>query len=588
MDGLGAAPAARALTPRAAAAGVSRVKLAIVIVNHNSSEDLARCLASLRAHPPSCVHGVVVVDNASRDPGLAAVQAAHPQVRWVLNQENTGYSRGVNRGLAELPADYHLVLNPDIVVLPGSIDALLDFADSRPKAGIIGPQLLNEDGSIQDSCRRFYTFRTLLLRRTPLGRLFPRARAVARHLMRDFDHRSERAVDWVLGGCLLVRRQARERTGPLDERFFLYLEDVDWCYRMWQAGWEVLYTPAARFVHRHRRASAKGPLTRAFWLHLGSLISFYEKWGLVVYLVKKWRGPLAVALRWGIDMAALNGALLAAYLLRAGLNPLFPEQLFPLSEYRPLFIYASLLATVAFTFMGRYREGRDRKPAGTAARARQVGILALLLLASTYLTHQQLYSRAVLLLFVPLLAMAQAAGDALFRALRRRMELGYLSLERTLLVGPAAAIGAWLDACGDCREAGLDPVGYLDAEPQGPGGRPLRRGEVPWLGGPEALLPAVERYRVSQVAFWQWPSADPADRELVEQLRRRHLRLRWLLQVAWPLEMGARPEPFGPAASVVLEPSSLPDLGRWRRWLGRSRRGGSAADASRPPRDGLS
>jgi GT2 family glycosyltransferase len=103
----------------------------------------------------------------------------HSDVRWIMSEENLGYARGLIRGLAAVPADYALIVNPDIVVLPRAIDGLLAFADARPRAGIVGPQLLNPDGSIQDSCRRFYTFRSLLLRRTALGWLFPNARSCA-------------------------------------------------------------------------------------------------------------------------------------------------------------------------------------------------------------------------------------------------------------------------------------------------------------------------------------------------------------------------------------------------------------------------
>ena len=531
------------------------MKLSVVIVNYDSSEDLARCLASLRAHPPSCPHAVVVVDNASRDPALAGVRQAHPDVHWILNSENLGYSRGVNRGLAAVAADYALILNPDIVVLPGAIDALLGFADARPKAGIVGPQLLNDDRSIQDSCRRFYTLRTLLLRRTPLGRLFPNSRSVREHLMGDFDHQSERAVDWVLGGCMLVRRKARERTGPLDERFFLYLEDVDWCYRMWQAGWDVLYTPDARFVHRHRRASAKGALHPAFWFHLGSLISFYEKWGLVIYLLKKWRGPLTRALLWVLDMVALNGALLGAYLLRAALNPLFPEALFPLADYRRLFLFASLLTTVTFVLRGRYRRSRIRHAAELSSAGPLVGLVALLLLATTYLSRQQIYSRAVLLLFVPIFGLALSAVGALFAVLRAHMERGHLSLERTLLVGPAPAWSAWLAARGNLRQDGLDLVGYV-CEP-GPGADeppPLGDGELPWLGGRAEIRAVVARYRVSQVVFRDWPTGEPEGTGSLPWLRHQHIRVRWLLEDGGLLAAGARPEPFGGASSLVLEP----------------------------------
>jgi len=535
------------------------VKLAIVIVHYNTSADLERCLDSLAAYPPTCEHDVVVVDNASSDPALAAVQQRFTDVHWILNSENIGYARGANRGLAAVGADFYLILNPDVQARPGSLDALLSFALAHPKAGIVGPQLLNEDGSIQDSCRRFYTFRTLLLRRTFLGRLFPNSRSLEQHLMRDFDHRSARPVDWVLGGCLLVRHEAISRTGSMDERFFLYFEDVDWCFRMWQAGFEVYYTPEARFVHGHRRDSARGALHRHFWLHLGSLISFYEKWGLLVYVLKKWRGPLSLLLLWVVDMAALGLALLGAYGLRRLATPLFTEPLFPLREYRPLLLFAALLTTVTFLLAGRYRLGRRRGPAAMG-HLKQIGTVSLLLLASSYLSHQQVYSRAVLLIFVPLFGLTTALGEDLFRVLRRRMERGYLSLERTLLVGEPDILESWLALVRDLRRHGIDPAGYTTTGGGSSPGPPLARGEVPWLGSRTDILEVVARYRISQVVFWDQPRVDADEVALLARLRSRRIRLRWRIDEAWLLVAGARAEAFGGEVSGVLDPGSAAPL----------------------------
>jgi len=536
------------------------VKLSIVIVHYNTSDDLARCLGSLQENPPACEYRIIVVDNASDDPGLPAVRERFPGVDWLFQSRNVGYAAGVNAGLALCEADYTLILNPDIVVLPGAIDALLADADAHPRAGIIGPQLLNPDGSIQESCRRFYTFTTLVLRRTILGRLFPRARAVQLHLMRDFDHLSARPVDWVLGGCLLVRREALRRVGPMDERFFLYFEDVDWCYRMWQAGYEVRYTPVARFVHRHRRASAGGITRRGFWLHLASLISFYEKWGLLVYALKRWSGPLGTLLAWLLDMAAVNLAFGGAYLVRRLLQPLFAEPLFPWSEYHGLQLYAALLATVTFVLRGRYRRRTGRWRPGWREDLQQAGTVALLLLASTYLSHQVVYSRAVLLLFFPLLVLSLGLGGTLWERLRRRMTKGHLSLERTLLVDPPAGLTDWLAAVGDPRRLGLDLVGYL-------GDDRIVAGKVslPQLGVRAEMGTVVDRYRIGQVVFFAWPAGDPDELRLLRELRRRRVRLRWQVPAASLAVAGGRGEAFGPLPSLVLDPGEghpLAGLGR--------------------------
>ena len=543
------------------------LRLGIVIVHYNTPGDLARCLASLEAEAAASPHAVVVVDNASTEPGLDEVQARFPQVHWLRNADNRGYSRGCNQGMAALPADYHLVLNPDIVVLPGALDALLAFADTHPRAGLIGPQLLNEDGSVQESCRRFYTFKTLLLRRTVIGKLVPGSRTVARHLMRDFDHGSVRPVDWVLGGCLLVRREARQRCGPMDERFFLYFEDVDWCFRMWQSGFEVVYFPGARFVHRHRRASARGAFTRSFWLHLGSMISFYEKWSLVVYAAKKWRRPLAVGLHWLLDMALLAVSLVGAYGVRRLLQPLFPEDLLPLAWYGGWLGWAAILVTVAFVLMGRYR--RDRATTGGAwiDHGKQMGLVSLLLLAGSYLGREEVVSRAVLVILLVLYTALAGWGAALIERLSRRLEAGYLALERTLLAGPVAALEAWLASGADQRGQGVDLVGFVTAVPAPTTGHPaMAGGSLPWLGTPEALPDLVERFRVSQVVFWEHPGARPDLMRVMMRLRRLRIRLRWVLAEAWLLASGARHEGFGAAASGVLDPDDGHTLRRlaWR------------------------
>jgi GT2 family glycosyltransferase len=527
------------------------LKLAVVIIHYNSSADLDKCLASLAACAPAVEHRVVVVDNASVDKGLDEVHRNHPDCLWIFNKENVGYARGCNRGMAQVDADYYLILNPDIVVQPGALDRLLDFADAHPRAGVVGPQLLNTDGSIQNSCRRFYTLKTLLLRRTILGKIFPDSRTVHLHLMDDFDHQTSRPVDWILGGCMLARRSAMERTGPMDERFFLYFEDVDWCYRMWQAGFEVQYTPDARFMHHHRRDSAAGKFSKSFWFHLGSLISFYEKWGMFVWLMKKWRDPLLVFLLWTLDMAGLTAAFGIAYGLRGAMDGLFAEPLYPVAEYMPLLMFSWLLASLTFLLTGRYRPGRHRGARSLPEHLQQIGVVAVLLLASTYLGHLEVISRAVLLMFIPLLAVMTVAGEEMFRRILRRLEQGRLSLERTLLSGEPGRIRDWLAGAGDLADQGVDVAGYVADGPDGEGLPPLGGGDIPWLGPTEQVLEVVQRYRISQVVFWDRPVSGDAAWTTLAALRRLRVRLRWHVDDVWLLAAGARAEVFGGVLSAV-------------------------------------
>src|SRR5690349_21603271 len=195
--------------------------ISVIIVNYRTPDDLLRLLESLKAYPPrSGPPELIVVDNASGDDSVARLRAAHPDVRVIESPDNRGFAAGVNLGLAAASGSHLLVLNPDIVVHPGSIDALVDFLAAHPKAGLVAAKLLNPDGTLQPTCRTRYTLKTILLRRTPLGRLFPNDPTVREHLMVDYDHATPRNVDWVAGACMMVRREALDEVGPMDERYF--------------------------------------------------------------------------------------------------------------------------------------------------------------------------------------------------------------------------------------------------------------------------------------------------------------------------------------------------------------------------------
>jgi len=348
-----------------------------------------------------------------------------------------------------------------------------------------------------------------------------------------------------------VRRSAMERTGPMDERFFLYFEDVDWCYRMWQAGFEVQYTAEARFEHHHRRDSAQKKFSKSFWHHLGSLISFYEKWGMFVWLMKKWRDPLLVFLLWTLDMAGLTAAFGLAYILRRTMGGLFAEPLYPFREYLPLLLFSGLLASLTFWLSRRYHPGRHRGARSVTEHLQQIGIVGVLLMASTYLGHLEVISRAVLLMFIPLLAVFTAAGGAMFRRILRRLEQGYLSLERTLLSGAPDRIRPWLEGAGHLADQGVDVAGYLaDGSADGPA-PPLGEGDVPWLGSPSEVVEVVKRYRISQVVFWDRPAQGDQAWSTLAALRRLRVRLRWQVDDVWLLAADARAEVFGGTLSAV-------------------------------------
>ncbi len=244
----------------------------------NAQDDLRACLCSLRtgSSAPESVE-VVVVDNASSDGSADMVEREFPEVRLIRSGANLGFSGGNNLALEGLTADYAFLLNSDATVAPGALDELVAFADAHPDAGLIGPKVLNPDGSIQFSCRRWPTFAAGLYRNVYLGRLFPNNRPASDYLMQDFDHASVREVDWLSGCALMIRRACLEQIGPLDaETFFMYCEDMDWSLRAHNAGWEVLYFPGALVTHAIGRSSDNAA-DRMIIEHSRSMWRFYRK-----------------------------------------------------------------------------------------------------------------------------------------------------------------------------------------------------------------------------------------------------------------------------------------------------------------------
>jgi len=260
--------------------------IAVIIVNWNAREDLRRCLESLYAEPkPQVDYAVWVVDNASDDGSAGMVAAEFPQVQLIVNTDNAGFSKANNQAIAQTDSRYVFLLNSDAFIHPGALDQLVAYADAHPQAGIIGPKVLNSDGSLQFSCRRFPSLGAGFFRNTYLGRLFPHNKFARDYLMVGFDHAHDRTVDWVSGCAMLIRRSLLDKIGALDERFYMYCEDVDFCQRAWEAGWEVIYTPQAVVIHAIGRSSDKNADKM--------IIEFHRSW----YEYDRKRRPKASSLR---------------------------------------------------------------------------------------------------------------------------------------------------------------------------------------------------------------------------------------------------------------------------------------------------
>jgi GT2 family glycosyltransferase len=230
------------------------LQLSVIIVNWNTCQLLDRCLVTLAAELNkqnlfAKDSEIFVIDNNSADTSNSMVSENHPWVKLISNKENLGFARANNQALKLASGKYILLLNPDTEIYPGAIGSLISFLDSHPQAGIIAPQLINTDGSIQSSCRAFPSFIGLLYELVGISRLMPPGSPARNYKMLDWDHNDEREVDQPEGACLLIRKELFSQIGFLDEGFFMLFEEVDWCYRAKKAGWQIWFTPKAKVLH---------------------------------------------------------------------------------------------------------------------------------------------------------------------------------------------------------------------------------------------------------------------------------------------------------------------------------------------------
>jgi N-acetylglucosaminyl-diphospho-decaprenol L-rhamnosyltransferase len=267
--------------------------LSIVIVNFNGGAHIGNCLASLDAAPPSTPHDIVVVDNASTDGSPDDVRRRWPQIRLIALEKNLGFSAGNNAGIRATTGEFVLLLNNDTVVGPGSLDRLLDRLRAHPDAAVAGPRLVSGDGRLEIS------FGPMLsplaeLRQKALGQLYDRGIAVVeRYVARRAA--AEQYVDWVSGACLLVYRRDAEAAGLLDERYFLYTEDVDFCAAIRARGRKILFTPRVQITHLRGKSRSTAPRV-ANAAYRRSQIAFYEKhhpnWAPILKAYLRMKGAL--------------------------------------------------------------------------------------------------------------------------------------------------------------------------------------------------------------------------------------------------------------------------------------------------------
>jgi N-acetylglucosaminyl-diphospho-decaprenol L-rhamnosyltransferase len=308
----------------------SQPDLSILIVNWNVKALLRDCLKSIERGQGELHLEVIVVDSASSDGSAAMVAQEFPWITLLACSENVGFARGNNLAIAKANGRYILLLNPDTVVLHDALTVMLHYLEGHPEIGVVGAQLLNGDGSVQSSRRRFPTLATAFFESTWLEPFAP-ACLLARYNMADIPADQVADVDWLVGACLMAPRAIAETVGGLDEAYFMYSEELDWCRRVKAAGWRIVYLPTARIVHYVGKSSEQAVVARHINFQRAKLRYF-----------RKYHGRLAAALLrlflwltylWQLVLEGLKGLLghkrplrqqrVRAYwaVLRSGLRP---------------------------------------------------------------------------------------------------------------------------------------------------------------------------------------------------------------------------------------------------------------------------
>ncbi len=234
--------------------------LSIVIVNWNVKSLLRNCLNSIEQslqpeQGAPLTSETIVVDNASTDDSPQMVRAEFPYVQLIASPQNLGYAEGNNVGLEMAQGRYIFILNPDTVIKPGALAHMVDYMETHPAVGVLGPQLLWPDGTVQSSRRRFPTLGSLFWESTLLGQWRPNNRHIQRYHMADSPPDQPQPVEWLVGAALLIRAEAWQQVGPLEETFFMYFEETDWCRRCVEAGWQIYYLPSAQIIHYEGKSS---------------------------------------------------------------------------------------------------------------------------------------------------------------------------------------------------------------------------------------------------------------------------------------------------------------------------------------------
>ncbi|HEX8384931.1 MAG TPA: glycosyltransferase family 2 protein, partial [Rubricoccaceae bacterium] len=519
------APASARAEPITAPPAVGLVDVSVVIVTYNVREFLEQALESVEQASGGLVVETFVVDNDSADGTADRVRARFPDVHLIANESNVGFATANNQAIRRARGRYVLVLNPDTLLQEDTLRTLVAFMDARPDAGAVGPRILNPDGTFAPESRRaFPTPAVAFYRISGLGRLFPTSPRFGRYNLTHLPADVDAEVDALSGSCMMVRRAAvldeapptdgdpppRGAAGLFDEDFFMYGEDLDWCYRIQQAGWRIHYTPRTQIIHYKGESTKKGDL-RYVLLFYGAMLRFVEKHvgrpgagvgeraasrmlagalraGIVA------RGALAALGRLGraaarpaADFALAWAALGATATLWARADTFHPDG-FAFST--PYYTVVLPVYAAALVLAVRVRGERDRRPVRAVMWGTAAATLAVA--SASFFAPSIAFSRATVL-FGYAAAAVLLVGARLARRSRRP------GPRRVLVVGSAAEAARLRRLIGGPGRAPVEVVGYVAERDSG--GAAAGPDAPPYAGPPRQLRDLARLHGAHEVVF---------------------------------------------------------------------------------------
>jgi GT2 family glycosyltransferase len=293
------------------AARANELDVSVVIVSWNTCDILRGCLRSIFEQTRGLSFEVFVVDNDSHDKSAQMVQIEFPEVNLIVNAENRGFAAACNQGMRAASARFMLLLNPDTVILDNAISRCVQYADAHPDVGVVGCQVLENEHRITPTGFSFPSPMNIFLALSGLSRVFPRSRLFGRPEISWWDRMTEQDVDVVTGMFMLVRREAIAQVGLMDESYFVYSEEADWCYRFAQAGWRRVFTPTAQIIHLDGGAKSTSQASTKMFVQLQKSAMIYHRknLGLAAWLLAKgiYVGSNSVRMVAWFIMSVVNG-----------------------------------------------------------------------------------------------------------------------------------------------------------------------------------------------------------------------------------------------------------------------------------------